>query len=79
MKITGHRTGSVFERYNITDETDTQEAGRKGGRVSGSGTGTSGTNGITKAREGKLKGRRINPLFCAWCGEGDLNPHGVTR
>lgn len=29
MKITGHRTRSVFERYNITDHTDTREAGRK--------------------------------------------------
>jgi integrase len=29
MKITGHRTRSVFERYNITDHTDTQAAGRK--------------------------------------------------
>ncbi len=29
MKITGHRRRSVFERYNITDHTDTQEAGRK--------------------------------------------------
>jgi integrase len=28
MKITGHRTRSVFERYNITDHSDTQEAGR---------------------------------------------------
>jgi integrase len=28
MKITGHWTRSVFERYNITDHTDTQEAGR---------------------------------------------------
>src|SRR3954454_12391664 len=31
MKITGHRTRSIFERYNITDETDTREAGRKAG------------------------------------------------
>jgi integrase len=29
MKITGHRTRSVFERDNITDHSDTQEAGRK--------------------------------------------------
>ena len=28
MKITGHRTRSVFERYNITDHSDTQAAGR---------------------------------------------------
>jgi integrase len=28
MKITGHRTQSVFQRYNITDQSDTQEAGR---------------------------------------------------
>lgn len=29
MKITGHLTRSVFERYNITDHTDTLEAGQK--------------------------------------------------
>jgi integrase len=29
MKITGHRTRTMFERYNITDQTDTQEAGRR--------------------------------------------------
>ena len=28
MKITGHRTRGVFERYNITDQTDTLEAGK---------------------------------------------------
>jgi len=28
MKITGHRARAVFERYNITDQSDTQEAGR---------------------------------------------------
>ena len=31
MKITGHRTRTVFERYNITDQCDTQEAGRLAG------------------------------------------------
>ena len=29
MKITGHRTRAVFERYNITDQTDLHEAGRR--------------------------------------------------
>jgi len=28
MKITGHRTRGAFERYNITDQSDTPEAGR---------------------------------------------------
>ena len=28
MKITGHRTRSVFDRYSITDQSDTQQAGR---------------------------------------------------
>lgn len=28
MKITGHRTRGVFERYNITDQSDTLEPGR---------------------------------------------------
>jgi integrase len=28
MKITGHRTRGVFERYNITDQSDTFEAGK---------------------------------------------------
>lgn len=28
MKITGHRTQGVFERYNITDQSDIREAGK---------------------------------------------------
>jgi hypothetical protein len=29
VKISGHKTRQVFERYNIIDETDIREAGRK--------------------------------------------------
>jgi hypothetical protein len=28
MKITGHRTRGIFDRYNITDQSDTRGAGR---------------------------------------------------
>jgi integrase len=29
MKITGHKTRSMFERYNIVDEEDIRDVGRK--------------------------------------------------
>jgi integrase len=46
MKITGHRTRTVFERYNITDQSDTQEAGRRA-EVPRQGTREPGTNYVT--------------------------------
>ena len=29
MKISGHKTPQIFKRYNIIDETDIRETGRK--------------------------------------------------
>ena len=78
MKITGHRTRSVFERYNITDQTDTQEAGRKAEEFQAREREVVAQITSQNPRA-SIESRRINPLFCVWCGEGDLNPHGFSR
>lgn len=42
MKLTGHKTRAVFDRYDITSEEDLAEAGRKLQRLAGTITGTIG-------------------------------------
>ena len=46
MKITGHKTRSVFDRYDITSEEDLTEAARKLQALTGT---IAGTNAITDA------------------------------
>lgn len=41
MKITGHRTRTIFDRYHIVSPTDLQDAARK---IAGTFTGTPATN-----------------------------------
>jgi integrase len=56
MKITGHRTRAVFERYNITDHSDTQAAGRQAEEFLSLEHERSGTISDTLGREVKKKG-----------------------
>jgi hypothetical protein len=53
MKITGHKTRSVFDRYDITSEEDLAEAARKLQALAATiaGTTIAGTNGkLTQRR-----------------------------
>ena len=54
MKITGHKTRSVFDRYDITSEEDLAEAARKLQALTGT---IAGTNANTDAEALKERAR----------------------
>ena len=47
MRITGHRTREVFERYNIVSEQDLRDAAKKMGTISGTSGRTGSADGET--------------------------------
>ena len=59
MRISGHKTASVFTRYNIVDERDVVDAGRKLESYDAE----QGRGGFGRARAWKWNGNRLTSLL----------------
>ena len=66
MQLTGHKTRSVFERYNIVSSGDFREAARKLDEARGHNT---GHNGLQQAVSGSPKSLQVVERIGA--GDGD--------
>ena len=65
MQLTGHKTRSVFDRYDITSEEDLAEASRKLQALAGTITGTIGQTDAEALRERIAKSVKEKRLLVA--------------